>query len=150
MKQKKKYTLNIFDLLSRADRGEEAFYEFLTPEEKKQFSPWLIQRWISSKKLGLVNEITNPLIGSLPHDLCWRLFCAIGVPGTGRYKFPTTGGSSSLKSDIILKLVSEHFGVSRRVAKTYLPLLSTEDLLQIADEEGLEKPEIKKIKAKLG
>jgi hypothetical protein len=150
MTGKKKYTLNVFNLLSRTDKGEGDFYDTLTEEQRKEFQPWLIQRWLSSRKLQLVNEITNPLVGSLPHELCWRLFCAIGIPRTGRYKFPTTGGSSSLKSDILLKLISEHFKVSRKVAKTYLPLLSKEDLLKIADEEGLEKDEIKKIKAKLG
>ncbi len=146
----KEYTLNIFDLLSRADRGEEAFYNFMLEDERKQFSPWLVQRWISSRKLQLVNEITNPLIGSLPHELCWKLFCAIGIPGTGRYKFPSTGGSSSSKSDIVLGLVAQHFNVSRRIAKTYLPILSKEQILEIADEEGLEKADLKKIKAKLG
>ena len=147
MANKKKYTLNIFDLLDRADRGEMAWYDFLLEDEKKEFKPWLIQRWISSKKLQLVNEITNPCIGSIPHDLAWRLFCSIGIPGTRNYKFPPT--ARAVQRDPVLELVAKSYGVSKKVAKTYLPILSVEDILELAEEDGWEKKEMKALAARL-
>jgi len=147
MTTKKKYTLNIFEVLDRADRGEIDWYRGLNEEERKEFKPWLVQRWISSKKLQLINEITNPSIGSLPPDLAWRLFCAIGIPGTRNYKFPPT--SRAVQKDPILELISKSYGVSKKVAKTYLPILSSQDILELAEEQGWEKKEIKALKARL-
>lgn len=148
-KTKTKYKINIFDLLRRADAGEIDYYDSLTEEEKKGFQPWLVQRWISSKKLQLTNEITNPLIGNIPPELSWRLFCAIGVSGTKGYKFPITGRASTLKSDILLGLIAQHYRISRKLAKEYLPLLSKDDIINIAEAEGLDNGEIKKIRERL-
>lgn len=147
MKEKKKYTLNIFDVLDRADRGEVDWYSGLNAEERKEFKPWLIQRWVSSQKLQLANEVTNPSIGSIPHELAWRLFCAIGIPGTRNYRFPPTARAA--QKDPILELISKSYGVSKKVAKTYLPIFSSEDIMTLAEEQNWEKKEIKALKNRL-
>lgn len=144
-----KRTLNIFEVLKQADNGNYGWYDTLTEEQRKEFNPWLTQRWISSVKLNLVNEITNPLIKNIPDELAWRLFCAIGVKGAGGYKFPGASRGSRLKTDVLIGMVASHYEVSRRVAATYMDLLTKEDLLVIAEEECLEKADLTKIKARI-
>ena len=139
--------LNIFDVLKQADKHNFDFYDNLTTDQQKEFSPWLVQRWISSKKLELVNEITNPLIGSIPKGMAWRLFCAIGVPSVTKYSFiaPPKKLSSS-KSDKILTIIADHYKISNRVAATYLPLLGNDDIIEMAELQGIEDKEINDIK----
>jgi hypothetical protein len=146
-KTKKAYKLNIFEVLDRADRGEFAWFDFLPEDDKKEVKAWLIQRWLSSKKLQLVNEITNPFIGSVPTDLTWRLFCAIGIPGTKGYKFPPTSGST--QKDLALQIISERYGVSQKVAKEYRPIFNAEDLVAMAESMGWDDKEIKALQTKL-
>lgn len=146
----KERALDIFALLNQSDKQNFEFFNTLTEQGKKEFSVWVIQRWLANRKLELVNEITNPLINSVPKELAWRLFCAIGTPGVGRYKWDAPPKKiSGAKKEIILTLIAQHFCVSSRVAKTYLPLLSDEQILEIADFQGLEKKEITQIKKAL-
>ena len=146
---KKSYQNNIFDLLARLDRGEESFWQKMSEEEQKDFQPWLIQRWLSSRKLELVNEITNPLIGNMDKELAWKLFCAIGIPGIKGYKFPKAPKSSSYKNDPIVRILATEYGCSRRVAKEYWILHTDEEIIEMAECQGMDGDEMKKIKKKL-
>jgi len=144
-----KYKLDIFEVLRKADLQDYEWFDNLSDDEKKEFKPWLVQRWLSSKKLNLVNEITNPMIGNLPPEMCWRLFCAIGIKGTSGYKFPVAGKNSSKQSNILLDLVTSHYQVSTKVALGYIPLLTKENFMELATLEGIDDPEIKKLKVYL-
>lgn len=140
--------LNVFDVLKRADKQDFGWYESLSDDQKKEFSPWLIQRWIASRKLELVNEITNPLVGNISKELAWKLFCAIGMSGIGKYAWTAppkkiTSGSHNK----ITELVAKHYGVSKRVAgKYYIPDLSHDDVLEIAELHAKDDKDIKEIK----
>jgi hypothetical protein len=146
---KKSYRNNIFDLLARLDRGEEDFWHLMSDEEQKDFQPWLIQRWLSSQKLELVNEITNPLIGNMDKEMVWKLFCAIGIPGTRKYKFPKAPRSSSYKNDPIIGILAAEYRCSRRTAKEYRVLHTDEEIIEMAEGQGMDKDEVKKIKKRL-
>ena len=147
---KKERALNIQTVLKQADKRNFDYYSTLTEQGKKEFSPWVIQRWIANQKLEFVEEITNPLISQVPPEMAWRLFCAIGMPGTRRYGWDAPPKKlSGGKSEAVVKLVAKHYRVSTRVAKTYLPNLTTDQILEMADREGFDKKQIAAIKKAL-
>jgi ketosteroid isomerase-like protein len=49
-----------------------------------------------------------------------------------------------------LDIVKEYYDFSEREAKQSLPLLSSEDVIQLAEELGYQVDEIKKLKKELG
>lgn len=141
---------DIHSLLAQSDKQNYTHYRDLTESQKKEFSPWVIQRWLANKKLEFVDIVTNPLIHVIPPELAWRLFCVIGIPGSRRYGWNTPPKKlSSAKGGKVLKLIASHYSCSTRVAKTYIPLLSDEQILEIADIEGLEKKELTDLKRAL-
>jgi len=147
---KKTKELDIITVLKQADKQNYDYYNSLSDQAKKEFSPWMIQRWIGNKKLEMVNELTNPLINALPHSMVWRLFCAIGLPGSRRYMWNVPPKKiSGSKSAIVVLLVAKHYNISTRVAKTYLPLLTNDDILEIASLENVEKKQLSDLKRSL-
>ena len=84
----KEYKINIFELLEKADLNNKNYYNNLTDEEKKQFSPFQIMRWfsgidghLSEYYLTSVNEllnVDNQLLAKHP-ELFWKLMSAIGI-----------------------------------------------------------------------
>lgn len=146
-KKPKEQTLNIFEVLGATDKQDYEFFNKLNEKEQKSVDVWVIQRWLSSKKLNLINEITNPLISNVPKSIAWRLFCAIGLGKSVRYKFfkPPKKKSGADKMPALI-VIADFYDCSTKVAKTYLPLLSPDSIVEMAMKMGYEDNEIKDIK----
>jgi hypothetical protein len=92
---KRTYKLDIQTVLEAADKGMKQFYENLTEEEQKAFTPLITMRWQSalSDKSDLkhyqilaTNDLVNLGMWSLGKhpELLWKLLC---VAGTGRKQY---------------------------------------------------------------
>jgi hypothetical protein len=93
----KKHKLDLFKVVLPAlDRGDKEFFNSLTPEEKKDFSPLILMRWMSflgdqsNKKewaILAVNDLVN--IGfwqlSKNHKELQHLLLCVGSLGTKQY-----------------------------------------------------------------
>lgn len=142
--------LDIFTTLKQSDKQNYGYYDELSDRAKKEFSPWLIQRWLASQKLELVNELTNPLISQVPPDLAWKLLCAIGMPTKRRYKWMTPPKQlSGGKSELMIQLIAEYYSVSTRVAKDYARLLTSDQIIDIALAANIEKKQLTSLKKSL-
>jgi len=144
-KAKKPRTLNIFEVLKQTDKFNFGYYNELKEDVQKEIEPWVIQRWLANKKLDLVNEITNPLIHVVPKELAWRILCAIGLGKATRYAWDTPPAKSS-KAGKVVKVVAEHYNVSTRVAVTYIPNLTKEAIVEMAELQHMEKSDLTKLK----
>lgn len=87
-KPSKQRLLDMFDrVLPSVDRRERNFYDKLSDDEKKEFSPWLVQRYLSSSNsdqktiehyLIMTNNIVNVKDIKDP-ELMWKLMCIVGT-----------------------------------------------------------------------
>lgn len=97
-------------MLSALDRGDLNYYKNMTPEQKKEFSPWLAMRWASSCKgdfseyyLLMVNDIVNHHFSDLnAHpELQWKLLAVCGA-GKAQYhewvKPPSKKGKNKIQT----------------------------------------------------
>jgi hypothetical protein len=100
-KEKKQRTLDIFNqVLPAVDTRQKDFYSNLTEEQQKEFSPWLVQRYVSSVNhtnqewiehyLIMTNEIVNINFSVIKdHDMLWKLLCIVGIgKSLGNYGHP--------------------------------------------------------------
>lgn len=96
-KSTKPRLLDLFDkrngVLISLDTRNKAFYESLSDEQKKEFSPWLVQRYLSSAEssnneiiehyLIMTNKVVNVNFSEVKdHEILWKLMSMVGI-GTG-------------------------------------------------------------------
>ena len=88
--------LNIFDVLAALDRKDYDYYDNLTPEQQKKFTPFVITQWMSAIKgnAGLSSyylmntdytankHLLNEYVSKHP-KLQWQMLCAAS-PGMGK------------------------------------------------------------------
>ena len=152
----KERALDVFQLLSRIDAKDYEIWETLTEEQRKEFSPLVVMRWMAGMydpvQLIFLNEIVNPSVfalGEANKDFLLKLLtvCSNGRPK--RYAWVKYNVASKRKSRRALDLVAAHYRLSLREAEDSLPLFSTAELLELAEIHGLQKDEVTELKKEL-
>jgi hypothetical protein len=123
-KSKKDYNdpLAIHNEMAAFDRKEYDYYDRLTEDQKKQFSPYILMRWgstvegnndISKYYAVAANEYVNTSLWSLSkHKKLQWLTCCTVSPGIGKQRHYWLGankgkGSSALKNLLLELLPNE-------------------------------------------
>lgn len=151
----KERNLDIFWLLGELDRKNYDLWNKLTEEQRKEFSPVLVLRWMLGSRdpvqLLLLNEVVNTVVFSLPHhkELLLKLLTVTTSGSSQRYQWlnlKTAGG----KNKRSVQLIAEHYGLSLRDAAESFKLFSADEVLELAAMHGLQKDEIKELQKELG
>ena len=91
MATSKPRTLDLFkQVLPALDTRSKTFFENLKNEQKKEFSPWLVQRYLSSAEsannaiiehyLIMTNEIVNVNFSEVKDpEMIWKLMSMVGI-----------------------------------------------------------------------
>lgn len=147
-------TLDIFALLGALDVKDYDAWDKLTDEQRKEFSPYMVLRWLAGtrdeRQLVFLNELANPLVfpfGTQHKELLLRLF-AVCTDGQ-RKRYAWRNFKSSKKASRALQVVKERYGYGDREAKDALKLLSSTDVLELAERLGWQKDEVVALKKEL-
>lgn len=150
-KQKSKVPLK--SMLSAIDRNDKMFYNKLTPEERKDFSPWLAMRYASACQgdyaahyLIMTHEIVNKNFSDLSKhpELQWMLLSICGVGSNQFHPFIRPGGGK--KKSKIQGLLREIYPIKKTDDLELLEQLNSKaDLKQLARDYGYQESEIKDI-----
>ena len=152
---KKERKLDIFKLLASIDQKNKNHYHTLTEEELKEFSPYVIMRWLTGtsniRNVYFINEIVNPYIfdgtmrkhPELLYDL--MLICTTGSRQRYKWSMP----KKEIAYPLITNLICEYFNFSKDHAKVVMPNLTEEDLLSYADQLAYQKEEIRDLKKEI-
>jgi len=146
IKIKKEKELDIFNMLKQSDMQNFDYFNTLSEGAQKEFEPWVFQRWLASRKLQFIDQFTNPVMKVVPKSIAWRLFCAIGLEKTVQYKFDAPPKKTKKESNLIVELIAKHYNVSKKVARTYTPLLTNDQIIEMAYYEDYDDSEIAEIK----
>lgn len=149
-----KRALDLFAVFKQIDAGRFDFYEHLSDEEKKEVSPLIIQRWMSTgseRQLMFLNAITNRLLFSLPKDK--ELMCKLLVVCSEKrfnrktwLKLPARKRSERLA----LEVLKQVHGYSTREAELSFTLVPPGDIIEGAERLGWEEKQVKELKKELG
>lgn len=144
--------LDIFDSLARADKSEYGYYSTLDEKMKKQYSPWLFNRWMSATKSNqeyhiiFTNELCNVEMGCLTKhpELQWMLMCAAGSGKTQRHEWvkPASKAKKDKKYEFLKKVYPE---LKYDEIETLCLLKSDEEIASIALSMGFQDDEIKEL-----
>lgn len=97
-------------VLPAADTRNKQFYNELTQEEAKGFSPWLVQRYLSSAEsansgiiehyLIMTNDIVNVDFSAIKDpEMTWLLMSIVGVGKSMKHPYIAPGGGKKRKKN---------------------------------------------------
>lgn len=150
----KERALDIFWLLDKIDKKDYHIWETLTEEQRKEFSPLVTMRWMTGTsdpmQLLFLNEIVNLSVFSLPEhkEFLLKLLTVCSNGKSKRYQWINykTGTKKPKKA---VQLLAEHLNVSEKEAEDSLRLFNAEEVLEVAEQHGWQKDEIKELKKEL-
>ena len=153
-KPKKPPVLDIKRELSAVDLKNYNFYDSLTPEEKKAFSPFVLMRFTSSVQgdrdiqewfVEMTNEMVNKNHWELSKNhegLLWKLYAATG-PGIKCYH-PYLAGGKKEKANKIEKLIAElNPAMKMDEIKMLAAMMDKKDIDDLFDKMGFDKKQRK-------
>lgn len=160
--EKKEFKLDIFALISRLNKSELGLWDTLSEEERKGFSTYIVTRWMSGTKdqlqIILLDEFVNSALFNLGtkqgfqldhNELLCKLLACCGMDDNRRFTWVPESKKGSNKP-MTLDIVKEYYGFTTREAKSQIPLLSGEDVIELAEELGYQVDEIKLLKKEVG
>jgi len=133
----------IFQHLSGIKEKKQS-WESLTEMDKKSFSPFIINRWLSMNLdlLPIVNELQKYTIGTLSARDVYKLYLDF-LPKKKTFDKYVKGKKSSKYNKDMLAYLSQWYGVSQSEVKDYLEILSKDEVKGILKKYGLTDKEIK-------
>lgn len=140
-----KKTKSLFDHLSGI-REKKVKWETLSEMDKKSFSPYMINRWLSMNMdlLPVINELQKYTIGTLsPRDV-YKLYLDF-LPKQKTYDKYIKGKRDDKYNNEVLEYLSKWYSVSQREVVDYLDILPKESVLDILMKYGLTNKEAKKL-----
>lgn len=143
-----KVDFDLFEALAALDRKDYGYYDRLTEEQQKKFSPYMMVRWMSNMKGSAalqqyhvlsVNEFANTHLFSefvSKHPkLQWLMLCASGL-GNGKQFHQFLKANKLDDSDLISFLSSIYPSSKMSDLQTLASLITTEELEQYIRDSG--------------
>lgn len=152
----KERALDVFGLLSQIDSKDYDIWDKLTAEQKKEFSPLVTMRWMAGMgdpvQLIFLNEIVNTSVfqlGDAHKEFLLKLLTVCSNGKSKRYGWVNYKVSSGKKNKRSVELIAEHYKLSLNEAQESRALFSPEEILELAELQGLQKDEIAELKKEL-
>ena len=135
----------IFQHLSGIKEKKQS-WESLSEMDKKSFSPFIINRWLSMNMdlLPVINELQQYTIGTLRPKEVYKLYLDF-LPKKKTFDKYIKGKKSDKYNKEMLQYLSQWYGVSQSEVKEYLEILSKDDVVDILMKYGKTKKEAKKL-----
>jgi len=153
---KKPPLIPIKEVLQAVDKKDRKWYASLSEERKKAFSPWMIQRYVSScqgsrKKQFHYIYFTNLLVNknfmdiSKHPELQWLLLTATGTGKVEFHPYIKPPNSRKKKDKISEFLCTIYPDLKSDEVELMLKINSIDDLIDLAKKYGYDDKEIKDI-----
>ena len=135
----------IFQHLSGIKEKKQS-WESLSEMDKKSFSPFIINRWLSMNMdlLPVINELQQYTIGTLRPKEVYKLYLDF-LPKKKTFDKYIKGKKSDKYNKEMLEYLSQWYGVSQSEVKEYLEILPTDEVVDILMKYGKTKKEAKKL-----
>jgi hypothetical protein len=151
----KERALDVFTLLDQIDKKNYYIWDSLTEEQRKEFSPLVVMRWMAGctdpAQIVFLNDIVNLSVFSLGNhkEFLLKLLTVCSNGQTKRYQWVNykLGGSKKMKKAV--ELVATHYRLGPKEAEDSRKLFSDEELFDLAELQGWQKDEIAELKKEL-
>ena len=148
-----KEAFDLFAFLDALNKRDMEAYSKLSEEGQKAAHPLVVMRWLSGTgdqaQIVRLNSTANRCIFALGSEKA-LLFKLLAAACTGPKRNNWIKGPGSSKSRLATMAISAKYGCSTREAEEHFRMLEPADVLQLAEQAGWEKDQIKKLQVELG
>lgn len=150
-----KHKVDIFKVLGDINKKDRDFYTNLTLEEQKALHPLVLMKWMSGttseRQVMFLNEFANRYMFSLAahKELLMQLLIVCSPGKWTKYKWNKAKSKKNSKTPMLVELIKETYEYSSTKAVEVLPILTDDDLLEMATDLGRQLQEIRDIKKEL-
>lgn len=147
--------VDIFRVLGAANEKQRNFFNELTPEEQKALQPFLVMRWMSGTstplQIMMINEYPNRYVFPLQQhkSLLWNLLVSSNSGKKQKYVWNKLPAKIDPSRPMCTKVLMQYYKYSTKEAVEALRMLTREDVLQLAEELGMQQEDISKIKKEI-
>ena len=135
----------LFDHLSGIKEKKVA-WDSLSEMDKKSFSPFIINRWLSMNLdlLPIINILQKYTIGTLKEREVYKLYYDF-LPKEKTFDKYIKGKKEAKYNKELLNHLSNWYGISHREVEDYLEILSKEQVIEILMKYGKTEKESKSL-----
>jgi hypothetical protein len=134
--------LIIFDFIKEIT-GKKSSWSSFTEEDKKQFTPFMIHRYISMYEPYIDVANYAQLIPQNDKEKIYKFYCDMIPKNNVWLKY--IKGSPKKINETILCHIANYYTISFGEAEEYIYLLGQEGVGQILSKSGIDEKEIKKL-----
>jgi len=152
----KERALDIFMLLGEIDKKNYNVWDSLSEDQKKEFSALVTMRWMAGttdeRQIIFLNEVVNLAVFNLPdhRELLLKLLTVCSSGETRRYTWINYKLGGAKKNKKAVELIAEHYQMSLRDAEDTVRLFSPDEIMELGEDCGLQKDELKLLKKECG
>lgn len=157
--KKRTYKLDLWPFLDSISYKNVKYYDRLTVENLKEFSPYVTMRWLTgsrdadaARQLWFLNECVNPYAFNFQKNHKKLLYLLMSACTNGKkknYKFMPAKPIRRTEFPISVDLVQRMFDYSTRDSIAALVLLTDENIIGMGEDFGLQQGEIAALKKEL-
>lgn len=142
---------DLFAGLAALGSKNNKWFESLSLEGQKAAAPFVMARWMTGtsdpEQIVRINRYVNPYLfsGTADKAALFKLLAATATGRTKRYQWIKAPGAKSKTH--VLEVIKRYYDCSTREASTYE--IAAADILEMAEELGLDKEELLKVKKEL-
>ena len=137
--------MNLFKWIDELFVGKRDWDSF-SDADKKKFSPFIINRWLSMDKdfLEIVNYFQKYSIGTLEPREVYKWYCDM-LPKGKRFNKYIKGKKDKKYNTELIDIMVTHFECSKSQVKDYLDLIAKDELIEILEKYGMNEKTIKRL-----
>ena len=137
-------SLSLFDWIKQIINLKKDWSTF-SEEDKKTYNIFIINKFISMNQdyLNIVNYVQK--LNIQDKEKSYIVYCSL-IPKATKTYFPYVKSTKKSQDPELLDNISKYYECSNREASAYLEILSKDEVEEILDSMGINKPQPKKPK----
>lgn len=147
-------SLDVFALIKAAQNKDFQFYDKLSDQQRKEFAPVVVQRWISGcddpLQVMMVNEYVNPYVFALhKHPQLLYKLMAVASQKNNRCTYPKIVKNKDKSTPLAVDVIKRMLSVSTDEATSLVKTMKPQDIIDAGYDLGYDSSDIKKLTKEL-
>jgi hypothetical protein len=141
---------DLFTFLAKISVGDHKYVSAISDEDKKSLPPLVVMRWLTGttdeKQIRYLNHFVNPMVFNLSghSDLLYKMMMSSCTGSSRKYSWIKRNKKTE-RSPMAIEVIKAYHSCSTREARSYLPLMTKDNLREMSEALGYDNDQLKKL-----